>query len=119
MELEEIARRMKECQKRLGESLFLKIYMEASREYRDNFELILEKLEKVEPPGKTEKAGILEFREKLHSYHHYIDGKTFINAFVDARHKYGDDLEAILRAMEKAKQEYEEKINKAAHLYFT
>lgn len=117
MELEEIARRMRECQKWLGESLFLKVYMEASRKYRDNFELILAELEKADPP-KIEKIDILSFREKLHSYHGHIDGKTFINAFVDARHKYGDDLELILQEMEKAKQEYEKKINKAANLKY-
>lgn len=53
-----------------------------------------------------------EFREKLHSYHKYMDGKTFINAFIDASKQHGSNLELILQEMEKAKAEYQNKLNK-------
>lgn len=53
---------------------------------------------------------IAEFREKLHSYHGSIDSSTFINAFLDASHKYEDNLELILQEMEKAKEEYKSRI---------
>ncbi len=113
--MKEISARMKECQKRLGESLFLKIYTEASRQYRDNLELILADLEKADPP-ETKKLNILGFREKLHSYQEEMDGKYFINTFLDARSKYGDNLEMILQEMEKGKIEYQNSFKEAKNL---
>ncbi len=53
---------------------------------------------------------IVEFRQKLHTYHEFMDPSTFINAFLDASHQHGENLELVLQDMEKAKEEYKTRV---------
>ncbi|MBS3090663.1 hypothetical protein J4433_02745 [Candidatus Pacearchaeota archaeon] len=57
---------------------------------------------------------INEFRERLHEYPRYMEPTTFISTFVDAVHKHQDNLELILQDMEKAKADYETRIENYA-----
>lgn len=46
------------------------------------------------------KMEITEFREKLDVYKARLDPSAFINAFIDAYERQGDNLELILQDME-------------------
>lgn len=51
-----------------------------------------------------------EFRQKLYEYLDCMDSSTFINSFLDASKKHGDNLEPILLDMESAKEDYKEEV---------